>query len=207
MFETVYAKKKIRHKPLYTVGFSPYDRKMEAVQSRALSLRTAKAIFADYGPITISFFLPFFLHDSQFVTGTLVNFLLFIAAVHFSKRNQLAVIFAPSLGTLSRNLIFGTATRSILFFLPFVWLGNYLLIYVFSALRLKTKPMYAVGAAALAKSSVLSLTARSLVRNSFVPRLFIEVMGLNQLITATLGGLLACLFVLCSNKLHVKPKS
>lgn len=179
---------------------------METAQSHALSLAGLKNFAMAYGPITLAFFLPFFLHDNQLLTGTFVNFLLYLAAVFFSKRNQLAVIFAPSLGTLSRNLIFGTATRYLVFFIPFIWLGNYLLIYVFSNLRLKTKPVYAIGASALAKASVLSIAARSMVRHSLVPRLFVDLMGLNQLMTATFGGLLACMFVLCNNKLHVKPK-
>ena len=177
---------------------------MSIAESKVISIASVKNIIATYGPITLSFFLPFFLHDSQFVTGTLINFLLFISSSFFSRENRVAVIFAPSLGTISGNLIFGVATRYLVFFLPFVWLGNYLLVYTFGRLRLKTRPIWAVGAAALAKASILSIAARTLVRNALVPGIFINLMSLNQLITATLGGMLACMFILCKDKLHAK---
>lgn len=179
---------------------------MSIVESRAISLTSVKSILATYGPVTLAFFLPFFLHDNQLLTGTLINFLLFVSPVFFSRQNQRVLIFAPSLGTISRNLLFGSATRYLILFLPFIWLGNYLLIYIFDHLRLKTKPVWAIGAAALAKASVLSLSARSLVKQALVPTIFLDLMSLNQLITATLGGMIACLFVICNHKLHVKFK-
>ncbi|MCJ7827702.1 hypothetical protein MUP65_00960 [Patescibacteria group bacterium] len=179
---------------------------MQPAQTKVVSLASVRSIVTNYGPVTVSFFLPFFLHDSQFLTGILVNFLLYIAAVFFSPRNQLTVILIPSLGTISRSLIFGAATRSLVFFLPFIWFGNYLLVKIFSQLRLKTSQPLAIGAASITKASVLSLAARSLVRNSFVSTIFIQIMGLNQLITAALGGVLACIFVLCKDNLHARSQ-
>lgn len=143
----------------------------------------------------LSFLTPFFLHQSQFVTGVIVNAALFISAILLPGKYFLPVIFFPSLGALSRGLLFGPLTHFLFFLIPFIWLGNFILIYVFKKLYLNQNFILSAATAAVAKSSLLFLAAHLLFSFDFLPRLFLTTMGVNQLITALAGGLVAYLIL------------
>ena len=155
----------------------------------SLSLARAKIVFISLA--ILSFAVPFSLGNSQIITGTIVNAALFSSAVLLPRKYFLPIIIFPSLGVLSRGIIFGPLTPFLFYFIPFIWLANLSLVVVLK----KTFPSlgYYLGGllACLAKAGVLFLFAYLFFNLNIVPRLFLTAMGVNQLITACLGGISA----------------
>jgi len=142
----------------------------------------------------LSFFVPFLLGHPQWLVGTVVNVCLFLGAIYLPKKYYLPLIVLPSLGVLARGLVFGPLTFFLVYFLPFIWLGNLILILVFKKAGFV--------AAAAAKFIFLFLTAGIYFKLSIVPGLFLQSMGLNQLATALAGACIA--FVILKSLKHGK---
>lgn len=140
-----------------------------------------------------AFFLPFFLGHPQWLVGSVVNCLLVVAALELQGRNLLPVILLPSLGALSRGLLFGPFTPFLAIMVPFIWAGNALLVAGMKSLYLKFKQNYwvSLGASALLKTVFLFACAFALVNSSVLPALFLTTMGATQFVTAAAGGALA----------------
>jgi hypothetical protein len=77
--------------------------------------------------------------------------------------------------------------------IPFIWMGNAVLIYIFKWLKLRLKMNYfltlAIGAGV--KSGFLFLSALLLYKLGLVPVVFLTAMGVMQLTTAVFGGIAA----------------
>jgi len=162
----------------------------KADQSRAGALSLPGGISAVaqavvFGAISIaSFFVPFLLGHPQWLVGTAVNAGLFLGAIYLPKKYFLPLAILPSLGVLARGLVFGPFTWFLVYFLPFIWLGNLILLFIFK----RNKFLLSVFLAATAKFLFLFLTADIYFKFHFVPAIFLQAMGLNQLATALAGG-------------------
>jgi hypothetical protein len=144
----------------------------------------------------------------QWLVGIIVNASLFISAISLSKKTALAVVILPSLGVLARGIIFGPLTISLVYFLPFIWLGNYLLIIVFNKASQKFPLVFSVILSAIVKSAAMFIPALFYVRFSIAPSLFLQLMGINQMLTALGGGIVALMFIDAPkrNSAHEKTK-
>ncbi len=140
-----------------------------------------------------AFTIPFSLGHYQFLTGTLVNAFLFLSVSLLPKKTFWPVVFLPSLAVLLRGLIFGPLTIFLVYLLPLIWLGNLTLIFVFSKFLDLTKFPLAIFVSALAKCLLLFSFTFLLFNFGVLPKLFLTTMGINQFITAILGGFLAWL--------------
>ena len=127
--------------------------------------------------------LPF-VTSNQIITGTLVNFLLFVTP----KKYVWPVIVFPSLAVLARGIIFGPLTPFVYYFIPFIWVGNYVLVKVFN----KTN---SVLISAIVKAGILYIGANVFVIFKIAPKVFLTSMGIMQLITAVLGGIGALIVI------------
>jgi hypothetical protein len=136
----------------------------------------------------LAFCIPLLFNGSQIVTGVIVNTLLFIAAARVSKRVLPLLAMIPSLGALSHGFLFGTLTMYLVYFLPFIWIGNMLLMYV---ARSHKKHAFSFANAAISKSIFLYGTAFVFVALHLVPKLFLSAMGIMQFVTAIVGGIFA----------------
>ncbi len=158
-----------------------------------------------FGVISIlSFFVPFSLGHPQWLVGTAVNACLFLAAMFLPERYFVPMAILPSLGVLSRGLIFGPFTMFLVYFLPFIWLGNLILILLFKLIYskvLKNFGIAAVGGAA-GKFVLLFLMANIYFKFSIVPAVFLQAMEFNQIATALAGGLLAFIVLYAYRKRH-----
>lgn len=136
-----------------------------------------------------AFFTPMFLSSHQFVTGIVVNAALVLAAYNLRGIKLLPVIFFPSLGVLAGGLIFGDLTSYVLYLLPFIWIGNALIVAEFKWLQLNHAfPFFFVlWMAAAAKTAVILGAVLAFVYLTLVPVQFIS-MGMLQLFTALIGG-------------------
>ncbi|MDD4628785.1 MAG: hypothetical protein PHE68_05330 [Candidatus Peribacteraceae bacterium] len=139
----------------------------------------------------IAFTIPFLLSGPQWLTGTAVNCLLFLAAAKLSRKNAWPVIILPSLGAAGHGVLFGPFTLFLIFFLPFIWMGNWLLVRSFASLREEYTPAVAMGLSSLIKAAMLYLSALMYVRLGIVPAVFLTSMSMIQLITALAGGVIA----------------
>jgi len=180
----------------------------------------ANLIFASVS--ILSFFVPFAFGHPQWLVGTIVNACLFLGAVFLPKKYFLPLAVLPSLGVLARGLVFGPFTYFLVYFLPFIWLGNLILILVFRSVyefQLKRDPTSSnlknafskllevgslIGLPALAKFLFLAIIANIYFKFSVVPALFVQTMGLNQLATALSGGLVAFLVFQIFSSLKIK---
>ena len=141
----------------------------------------------------VCFFVPFFIGHPQLVVGIVVNAALVLAALNLRSYKLLPVIMLPSLAVLSRGMIFGPFTMFLIYMIPFIWIGNFILVFTIKQLALNKKinRFVSLGIGAGAKALFLFIIAFTLVKIDFLPALFLTTMGIMQLYTAIAGGLLA----------------
>lgn len=141
----------------------------------------------------IAFFMPFFIGNPQIVVGTVVNFFLISSALKIKDYRILPLVVAPSLGVLTRGMLFGPFTVFLIYMIPFIWIGNYILVLTFRKLKLSKKlnywPTAIVGA--LLKSGFLFLSAFILFKLGVIPLIFLTTMGAVQFATAISGAFVA----------------
>ncbi|MFW5990887.1 MAG: hypothetical protein ACOCQX_01530 [Candidatus Nanoarchaeia archaeon] len=136
----------------------------------------------------VSFFVSFFIGHPQFIVGTIVNCALILGALNVRSYKLLPIIIAPSLGVFARGLLFGPFTIFLLYMIPFIWVGNLIILYVF---KLNKNKFIALPVGALAKAGFLFIAAYALFSFGLVPKVFLFAMGAVQLATAFSGGLVA----------------
>jgi hypothetical protein len=141
----------------------------------------------------VCFFLPLFIGHPQVFVGIIVNTMLIVSAMNIKGTKLLPVIIAPSLGALSRGLLFGPFTIFLIYMIPFIWIGNTILVFSFKWLKLKLKKNYwlTLAAGSLLKAGFLFGIAYILYSLNIVPVIFLTAMGIMQLITAVSGGIAA----------------
>jgi len=141
----------------------------------------------------IAFFIPFLLAHPQILVGTIVNAALVLSALNLRGAKLLPVILLPSLGVVAAGLVFSSLTPFLFYLIPFIWIGNSVLVLVFKKLRVAEKMKYwkVLLAGAAAKTLFLFGSAFALVSLGFIPAPFLTAMGIIQLQTALLGGALA----------------
>jgi len=134
--------------------------------------------------------IPFFIGNNQFLIGAIVNASLILAALNLRNYKLLPIILLPSIGVFSRNLMFGNFTMFLVYMIPFIWIGNSILVFSFKKFSFKKKWFTLILAAAL-KTLFLFLSALVLIKLSVLPVIFLTTMGIMQFYTAITGGLLA----------------
>lgn len=139
----------------------------------------------------LSFVIPFSLSQPQWLVGTIVNTCLFLGAIFLPGRLYLPLIIFPSLGVISRGIIFGPFTPFLIYFLPFIWLANLILILVFKRSFPRFKYIFSVFLAATAKFLLLLIIANVYFKFNFAPGIFLQAMGINQLLTVLSGGIIS----------------
>lgn len=124
----------------------------------------------------------------QLVTGTVVNAALLVATVRLGPRAAMSIGVLPSLFAL----VSGQLPAVLAPMVPFIVLGNIVLVAVFHALRRKGYWIGA-GAAALLKAAWLFGTSVALLAllPVEVPAAVAAMMGWPQLVTALTGATLA----------------
>lgn len=139
------------------------------------------------------FLLPLLITHPQMLTGTMVNAFLIMAALHFRGWKAAPIVILPSIAAVFSGLLFGPFTVFILYMMPVIWLGNFVLVYLFKYLNLAKNMNYwlALGGSATAKSVLLFGGAFLLVNSNIIPAVFLTAMGIMQLGTAIAGGIVA----------------
>jgi len=143
--------------------------------------------------MVISFSLPLFLAHPQFLVGSVVNAMLITAALNLKGYKLLPVILAPSLGVLSAGVLFGSFTIFLLYLVPFIWIGNAILVFSFKWFKLHKKQNYwtTLVIGSLVKGAFLFSVAYVLFSLSLIPAPLLTAMGVLQITTAMIGGIIA----------------
>ncbi len=152
----------------------------------------------------LSFTIPFSLGHTQWLVGTIVNTALFLAAIFLPKKYFLPLTVFPSLGVLARGIIFGPLTFSLVYFLPFIWLANLILIVTFKRLFLYIKYLPSVFFSATIKFLFLYAIANIYFEFHVVPKIFLQTMGIAQLFTALAGGIISFIIFKSYGKYHAR---
>ena len=143
----------------------------------------------------IGFILPFILSHStqQLIVGSIVNMMIILSAFHLKKWEAAPLMILPTIGVISAAQLFGTFTIKLLYMMPFIWVGNFLLFGLIKKLFVEKKVNYVMSLpiSIMAKTLLLFSVAFIFVSLGFLPKLFLTAMGIVQIITALIGGILA----------------
>lgn len=161
------------------------------MDAKTITLPKTKSIVFEYTLISLAFLIPFFISGPQLLTGTIVNTLLYLFAFRAFSKKLLVISALPSIGALLNSILFGTVTGYLLYFLPFIWVGNYLLVHSSRYLLKKYSLFVSLIGSALIKSLVLFSIAYFFTFLKIVPQIFLQAMGIFQLGTAIMGGVIA----------------
>lgn len=134
------------------------------------------------------FAIPFFFGHSQLATGTIVNSMLLFSVIKLSSKSTLLIAVLPSLAVLARGMIFGPLTVFLIYFLPFIWLGNLFFMNIFKKSYLKIGFVPGLLISSIIKALFLYIVANIFFNFHIIPIAFLTSMGIIQLLTALLGG-------------------
>ena len=136
------------------------------------------------------FFIPFFIGHPQIAVGIIVNAMLITAALNLKGWKIAPIVILPALAMLSRGMLFGPFTIYLVYMVPFIWIGNTILVLSFKYFKLRKKQNYwlTLVLGAFFKSGFLFLTAFALYSLGIIPVIFLAAMGAMQLVTALIGG-------------------
>ena len=143
----------------------------------------------------IAFFMPFILSHStqQLIVGSIVNMMIIMAAFHLKKFEALPLMIMPTIGVIAAAQLFGTFTIKLLYLMPFIWVGNFLLFAGVKKLFVEKKMNYAIALpiSIIMKTALLFGVAFVFVTIGTLPSMFLTAMGIVQIITAAIGGTVA----------------
>jgi len=135
----------------------------------------------------LAFAIPFVFPHPQILTGIVVNALLVFAALGMRGNSVLPVILLPSIGAVANGLLFGPLTLFLVYLIPFIWIGNFLLVYGIK--HFAEMGFWKAGAvSAFLKAGVIFLPAYLLFVAGVLPEALLIPMGGLQIATA-LGGI------------------
>ncbi len=156
-----------------------------------VSFINSSAFFASL--LLFAFAVPFFVPGIQLLTGTLVNATLIMGAVLLKGEKPYYLVFLPAVAQIASGLLFGPFSIFLVYLLPFIWLGNAVLIHAFKKYYAEKKINFfsVLAGSAVLKAAVIFGFAMLLSNFGFVPQAILSAMGALQLVTAVAGGALA----------------
>ncbi|MFA6511636.1 MAG: ECF transporter S component [Patescibacteria group bacterium] len=151
------------------------------------------------GLLAVATIAPMLIHQ-QFITGPIVNAVLFLAVAYLGTQNAMLIGLFPSVIALT----VGTLPAVLAPMVPFIIIGNTLLVLAFSVMQ-KKHYWQGVLVASAVKFAFLYATS-SLVINLLMQKTVAmqvsAMMNWPQLITALMGGILAYLVLHLTRQTH-----
>lgn len=136
-------------------------------------------------------------NNSQFIVGSIVNILLITAAINVKGfKNIIGIVTMPSISTILSGYVFGTASTFMVYMIPAIWVGNFLLIYAYKFFMInKNMNVFLAGViGVIFKVTVIfgffELISLFGIFPSKVASMLQVAMGFNQLITASIAVVL-----------------
>lgn len=142
--------------------------------------------------------IPLLLKHPQLLVGSAVNFVLIMTAINIKGWGKItSLIVFPSLSALIGTYLFGPFQVFLLYMIPFIWIGNAIIVFMFKYLYVSRKINYIITLpiAAILKGGFIYVMAVMLTKFAVIPAsaalVFATGMGIVQLQTALLGGFAA----------------
>ena len=132
--------------------------------------------------------------NSQIIVGSIVNAALVLAAINIKGwKKIIGIITMPSISTILSGYVFQAASVYMVYMIPAIWIGNFVLIYAFKFIMLEKNKNYFVAGIVGIIAKVLVIFGWFELLNLFsvFPSQLVNnlqtAMGLTQLITASIG--------------------
>lgn len=136
--------------------------------------------------------------NSQLIVGTVVNTALIMTAINLKGwKNIFGVVTMPSIATILGGYVFKSASVFMVYMIPAIWIGNFVLVYAYKWLMLsKEKNYFLAGIAGIiTKVAVISIGFFTLKSFGIFPDKMVSTlqvaMTTTQLITASIGTVVA----------------
>lgn len=136
--------------------------------------------------------------NSQLIVGSVVNTALIMAAINLKGwKNILGVVTMPSISTMLSGYVFKSASVYMVYMIPAIWIGNFVLIYAYKLLMLSKEKNYFLAGIVGIVTKVLVIAAGFMILKSFgiFPDKLVtnlqKAMTVTQLITASIGTVIA----------------
>lgn len=143
---------------------------------------------------------PVVIVNTQYIVGSIINASLIVAGINVRGfKKIIALITLPSIYAMSSGLILGSSSIFTVYMIPFIWIGNFTLIYLYKYLFVSKKISYTITSlvSVLAKAAIifagfnLLILLTSLDQNNMLLNAMTLAMGINQVITGTIGSVIA----------------
>ena len=137
----------------------------------------------------LGFFVPLLFGHPQLLVGSIVNSLIVISALHHRGFKPFTLFVLPSIGALTRGILFGPFTIFLVYMLPFIWFSNFILWVLIKKIYIEKKKNYIIASfiSSISKALFLFIIAFILFKFNVIPKLFLIAMGPIQLATAIIG--------------------
>lgn len=136
--------------------------------------------------------------NSQLIVGSVVNTALIVSAINIKGwKKIIGVVTMPSISTILGGYVFRTASVYMVYMVPAIWLGNFALIYAYKFILIGKKKNYFLAGVVGIIVKVLVIFGSFELLNLFgiFPAKLVSnlqvAMGMTQLITASIGMLIA----------------
>ena len=135
--------------------------------------------------------------NSQIIVGSIVNSALIFSAINVKGwKKIIGVVTMPSISTILSGYVFKSASVYMVYMIPAIWVGNFVLIYAYKLIMLeKNKNYFLAGVVGIIAKVLVIFGCFEILNlfNIFPDKLVANLqkaMGLIQLITASIGTLI-----------------
>lgn len=135
--------------------------------------------------------------NSQIIVGSIVNSALIFCAINVKGwKKIIGVVTMPSISTILSGYVFKSASVYMVYMIPAIWVGNFVLIYAYKLIMLeKNKNYFLAGIVGIIAKVLVIFGCFEILNlfNIFPDKLVSNLqkaMGLTQLITASIGTLI-----------------
>ena len=135
--------------------------------------------------------------NSQIIVGSIVNSALIFSAINVKGwKKIIGVVTMPSISTILSGYVFKSASVYMVYMIPAIWIGNFVLIYAYKLIMLeKNKKYFLAGVVGIIAKVLVIFGCFEILNlfNIFPDKLVANLqkaMGLIQLITASIGTLI-----------------
>lgn len=137
--------------------------------------------------------------NSQYIVGTIVNASLIIAGINVKGwKKILSIITLPSIAAILSGSILNTSSIYTIYMIPAIWVGNFLIIFLYRYLYVEKKINYIFSSfiSIIVKVLIIFISLNILILLNIIPNgpiasVLFTAMGINQLITAYLGSIIS----------------
>lgn len=136
--------------------------------------------------------------NSQLIVGTIVNTALIMSAINLKGwKKILGVVTMPSISTMLSGYVFKSASVYMVYMIPAIWIGNFVLVYMYKLLMLsKEKHYFLAGIVGIVSKVIVIAGGFMLLKafNIFPEKLVTTLqtaMTTTQVITASIGLFIA----------------